>query len=100
MNSKKSTAQKLMENTFIKKKSGVALKFPPGFFADGSIGSNLSHIESKSSPKSRISSVDGKKSLDSKFGHSCAFEMVRNLFVQNQTSHPVCVTLSPPISKE
>ena len=68
-----------MENTFIKKKSGAALKFPPGFFADGSLASNLSHIESKSSPKSRISSVDGKKSLDLKIRQSCALEKVRNL---------------------
>ena len=69
-----------MENTFIKKKSGVALKFPPGFFADGSYASNLSHIESKSSPKSRISSVDRKKSLDPKSRNSCALEKIRNLF--------------------
>ena len=88
-----------MENTFIKKKSGVALKFPPGFFADGSYASNLSHIESKSSPKSRISSVDRKKSLDPKSRNSCALEKIRNLQVQNQTSHPAYVTLSPPIGK-
>ena len=98
--SKKSCAQKLMENTFIKKKSGVALKFPPGFFAEGSFASNLSLIESKSSPKSRISSVDGKKSLDLKVRHSCALGKVRNLQVQNQSSHAVHVTLSPPTCKE
>ena len=82
-NSKKSCAQKLMENTFIKKKSGVALKFPPGFFAEGSFGSNLSNVESMSprSRISRISTIEGKKSQNIQIRPTFVLDKVRNLQV-------------------
>ena len=91
-----------MENTFIKKKSGVALKFPPGFFAEGSFGSNLSNVESMSprSRISRISTIEGKKSQNIQIRPTFVLDKVRNLQVQHQTSHPIHVTLSPPSCKE
>ena len=71
-------AQKLMENTYMKKKTGAALKFPPGFFTEDSFGSNFSHIESESSSKSQPIDFECKNSLGLKLRHSCTLKKVNN----------------------
>ena len=72
-----------MENTYIKKKTGAALKFPPGFFTEDSFGSNFSHIESESSSKSQSISLENKNSLGLKLKHSFALNKTNNPWLQS-----------------
>ena len=72
-----------MENTYIKKNTGAALKFPPGFFTENSFGSNFSHIESESSSKSQSISLEKKSSLGLKLKLSCALNKTNNTWLQS-----------------